>query len=160
MTENMNRIADTVRSIFLRQETLPTIDEIIENADKIRDALSVLYPLTDEEYAKVKSELLNDIVHTINGDAITLRGRDSSHKSWYYNNENDHFYWNRYKTYLRSVKHWSVDVVNKIDQTTNGVMDDLGNPKGSNPFQRRGLLLGDVQSGKTATYTAICNGSY
>lgn len=157
MTENMNRIADTVRSIFLRQETLPTIDEIIENADKIRNALSALYPLTDEEYAKVKSELLNDIVHTINGDAITLRGRDSSHKSWYYNNENDHFYWNRYKTYLRSVKHWSVDVVNKIDQTTNGVMDDLGNPKGNNPFQRRGLLLGDVQSGKTATYTAICN---
>lgn len=36
-------------------------------------------------------------------------------------------------------------------------MDDLGNPKSENPFQRRGLLLGDVQSGKTATYTAICN---
>ena len=79
MTENMNRIADTVRSIFLRQETLPTIDEIIENADKIRNALSALYPLTDEEYAKVKSELLNDIVHTINGDAITLRGTAISH---------------------------------------------------------------------------------
>ena len=37
-------------------------------------------------------------------------------------------------------------------------MDNLGNPRDvSRPFQRRGLLLGDVQSGKTATYTAICN---
>lgn len=157
MTENMINIANMVRSVFLSREALPTIDEIIETADRMRTALSAMYPLTDEEYTKVKSELLNDIVHTITGDAITLRGRDSNHKSWYYNNESDHFYWNRYKTYLRSVKHWSFEVVNKIDQTTNGIMDDLGNPEDNNPFQRRGLLLGDVQSGKTATYTAICN---
>ena len=33
----------------------------------------------------------------------------------------------------------------------------MGDPKSEDDFQRRGLVLGDVQSGKTATYTAICN---
>ena len=44
-----------------------------------------------------------------------------------------------------------------MHNTTEDIMDDLGNPKSEDPFQRRGILLGDVQSGKTATYTAICN---
>lgn len=157
MTDNMNYLADIVRAFFFRREELPTLDDISKKAEETRTLLSALYPISDEEFIKVRSELWNDIIHTINGDAITLRGRDSSHKSWYHNSESDHFYWNRYKTYLRQVKHWSIDVVNKIDQTTNTVMDDLGDPEVNAPFQRRGLLLGDVQSGKTATYTAICN---
>lgn len=53
---------------------------------------------------------------------------------------------------------WGIEVVNRLNKTTDDIMDDLGNPKDhTRPFQRRGLLLGDVQSGKTATYTAVCN---
>jgi len=33
----------------------------------------------------------------------------------------------------------------------------LGDPQSDDSFRRRGLVLGDVQSGKTANYTAICN---
>ena len=89
---------------------------------------------------------------------MSLKGHDATHKTWYFLQENDGFYWNRYKKFLKDKKHWSTDVVNRLHTTTNDVMDDLGNPNDKDrPFQRRGLLLGDVQSGKTATYTAICN---
>lgn len=158
MTENMHYIVDTVTTTINRKygDNLPTLEEINNEAEKIRLAFSMLYPINDEEFSQIKTVLATNILHTI-GVAVTLRGRDSNHQSWYYVQEDDNFYWNRYKSYLKDKKHWGIDIVNRLNKTTDDIMDDLGNPKDDRPFQRRGLLLGDVQSGKTATYTAICN---
>lgn len=159
MTENMHYIVDTVTATINRKygDTLPTLEQINAESEIIRNAFSLMYPVSDEDFAQIQKVLATNILHTI-GVAMTLRGRDSEHQSWYYVQENDGFYWDRYKNYLKSVKHWGIDVVNRLSKTSSDVMDDLGNPKDHNrPFQRRGLLLGDVQSGKTATYTAICN---
>lgn len=159
MTENMHYIVDTVTATINRKygDELPTLEQINAESEIIRKAFSAMYPVSDDDFAQIQKVLATNILHTI-GVALTLRGRDSEHQSWYYVQENDGFYWKRYKTYLKSVKHWGIDVVNRLNKTSSDVMDDLGNPKDYNrPFQRRGLLLGDVQSGKTATYTAICN---
>lgn len=159
MTDNMKYIVNTVTSMINSKfgDELPTIEDIHTEAETIRTAFSAIYPVTDEEFAQIKITLSSNILHSI-GVAITLRGRDSAHQSWYFVQENDGFYWNRYKNYLKNNKRWGIEVVNRLHETTNDIMDDLGNPKNpTHPFQRRGLLLGDVQSGKTATYTAICN---
>lgn len=161
MTDNMKYLVGIVTSTIHTEfgDELPTLDQINEKADLMRTALQAVYPVSDDEFAQVKRKLASEILHKI-GTAITLRGHDAEHQSWYFAQENDGFYWNRYKTYLKSIKHWGIEVVNRLHQTTDEVMDDLGNPKDKGrPFQRRGLLLGDVQSGKTATYTAICNKS-
>lgn len=159
MTPNMQIIVDNTTAMVNRKygDTLPTLDQINEEAEIVRSAFSVFYPISDEEFSQVKKTLAAEILHTI-GVAVTLRGRDAEHQSWYFVQENDGFYWNRYRTYLKNYKHWGIEIVNRLNKTTDDIMDDLGNPKDrSRPFQRRGLLLGDVQSGKTATYTAICN---
>ena len=39
---------------------------------------------------------------------------------------------------------------------TDDILDLVGNPTQATPLKRRGLVVGDVQSGKTATYTALC----
>lgn len=44
-----------------------------------------------------------------------------------------------------------------IDETTSNVLDYMGNPKVNHAFKSYGLLMGDVQSGKTATFTGICH---
>lgn len=138
-------------------DTLPTLEDIYAEAEFIRNAFTRNYPISDEEFLQVKRILASSILHSI-GKVISLKGKDSEHQSWYYVQENDGFYWSRYRTYLKNNKRWGIEVVNRLGETTNNVMDDLGDPKDcSRPFQRRGLLLGDVQSGKTATYTAICN---
>lgn len=140
-------------------DSLPTLEQINDKADTFRKIFESYCPISDEEYVRVKRELATNILHRI-GDATTLRGHDAEHQSWYFIQENDGYYWNRYKTFLKDRKHWGIDVVNRLNQTTDEIMDCLGNPKdGTRPFQRRGLLLGDVQSGKTSTYTAICNKS-
>lgn len=156
MTTNMEIIFEQVKTIIdVKFKTKkPTVDQIYKEAEDMRKRWEDEYPITDDEFLSIKKRLPEEILHSI-GYADTLRSRDSEHQSWYWVHENDNFFWNRYKKYLSKKR--SLDVVERLHQTTNDIMNDLGNPTQDNPFQRRGLLLGDVQSGKTATYTAICN---
>lgn len=159
MTKNMEIMFNQIRQIIETKFTnkLPTVDQIYSEANALREVFKTLCPVTDEEFESIKKRLPENILHSI-GYADTLRKRDSAHQyGWYKASVNDGFFWNRYKDYLSNIKKWSKPVVERLHNTTEDVMDDLGNPKSENPFQRRGLLLGDVQSGKTATYTAICN---
>lgn len=159
MTKNMEIVFNQIRQIIETKYTnkLPTVDQIYSEAESLREILKSMYPVSEDEFESIKKRLPENILHSI-GYADTLRMRDSSHQyGWYKLSENDGFFWNRYKDYLSSKKKWSQPVVERLHKTTEDIMDDLGNPQSDEPFQRRGLLLGDVQSGKTATYTAICN---
>ena len=159
MTKNMEIMFNQIRQIIETKYTnkLPTVDQIYSEADDLREVFKSLYPVTDEQFENLKKRLPENILHSI-GYANTLRKRDCSHQyGWYKASINDGFFWNRYKDFLLNIKKWSRPVVERLHNTTEDIMDDLGNPKSEEPFQRRGLLLGDVQSGKTATYTAICN---
>lgn len=159
MTKNMEIIFNQVRQIIETKYTnkLPTVDQIYSEAEELREIFTGVYPVTDDEFESIKKRLPENILHTI-GYADTLRKRDGSHQcGWYKASENDGYFWNRYKEFLSVTKKWSKHVVERLHKTTEDIMDDLGNPQCDEPFQRRGLLLGDVQSGKTATYTAICN---
>lgn len=159
MTQNMEIIFNQIRQIIETKYTnkLPTVDQIYSEAESLREIFKKVYPITDNEFESIKKRLPENILHSI-GYADTLRKRDSSHQyGWYKASENDGYFWNRYKEFLSVTKKWSKSVIERLHKTTEDIMDDLGNPQGEEPFQRRGLLLGDVQSGKTATYTAICN---
>lgn len=150
-----NQIRQIIETKFTNK--LPTVDQIYSEADTLREVFKNLYPVTDEEFESIKKRLPENILHSI-GYADTLRKRDSAHQyGWYKASVNDGFFWKRYKDYLSNTKKWNKSVVERLHNTTEDIMEDLGDPKSEEPFQRRGLLLGDVQSGKTATYTAICN---
>lgn len=157
MTQNMELVFNLIKTSIETKygSNMPSLDQITEEAVNFRKMSGAMYPLTDEEFESIVKRLPEKIMHTL-GDATTLRGRDTDHQpGWYRTAESDDFFWGRYKSYLK--KKWSDQVVEKLHSTTDNIMDDLGNPKSDKQFQRRGLLLGDVQSGKTATYTAICN---
>ncbi|MDT8278134.1 Z1 domain-containing protein [Roseomonas mucosa] len=66
----------------------------------------------------------------------------------------DPFYWTRYRELL--IKNgWPPLVAATLDRATDELLDLLGNPADTRAWQRRGLVMGDVQSGKTATYAAL-----
>lgn len=65
------------------------------------------------------------------------------------------FYWNRYRDYLRNQKHWSTDTLRSMDRDTDNILDVIANPKTDEPFDRRGLVVASVQSGKTANYIGL-----
>jgi hypothetical protein len=66
----------------------------------------------------------------------------------------DWYYWNRYKRLLKK-KGFPPKVVTSIDSITNKITDHLENPKKEGAWDRRGLIVGHVQSGKTANYIGV-----
>ena len=80
-------------------------------------------------------------------------------REWYSNMEiPNSFFWSRYKDYLISHTSISRTSINLLDDITlPDIMNCLGNPNDvlDKPRLRRGLIIGDVQSGKTATYTGL-----
>lgn len=65
-------------------------------------------------------------------------------------------FWTRYKNYLIDEKHFSPNVVSTLGEDTldqklmNYILDPNANY--GKPVLKRGLIIGDVQSGKTSTY--------
>lgn len=68
--------------------------------------------------------------------------------------EIDPFYWTRYREFLIA-NGWPPLVTATLDRATDELLDLLGNPVDLRGWKRRGLVMGDVQSGKTATYAAL-----
>lgn len=65
--------------------------------------------------------------------------------------------WDAYKKLLIS-RDWEANVISTLDTQTDDVVELLGNPaQPDGTWPRRGLLMGEVQSGKTATYLGILN---
>ena len=66
-------------------------------------------------------------------------------------------FWDRYKAYLLDKKGFSVQIIDDLEQRTlnEELMNFLADPDGEPGRPRRGLIIGDVQSGKTSTYTGL-----
>ncbi len=64
------------------------------------------------------------------------------------------FYWDRYRKLLLQ-NGLPKDVVIATDKVTDKILSRLGNPKKEVPWDRRGMVVGHVQSGKTANYTGL-----
>ncbi|WP_296940519.1 Z1 domain-containing protein, partial [uncultured Marivita sp.] len=64
------------------------------------------------------------------------------------------FYWNRYRKLLLQ-NGLPKDVVLTTDTVTDKILGRLGNPDKHVPWDRRGMVVGHVQSGKTANYTGL-----
>jgi hypothetical protein len=70
------------------------------------------------------------------------------------NGEVGDFYWSRYRRLL-NLKGLPKSVIDATDEVTDRVLDRLGDPNNTNPWSRRGMVVGHVQSGKTANYTGL-----
>ncbi|TRN48346.1 endonuclease, partial [Pseudomonas syringae] len=134
----------------LTVDGIPTELEILELATCLR-AIPI-YAVSDFEFENVIKRL-----HV----ALTL---DMGLGSYVYDEHNpwlrarkadiDPFYWERYQADLLK-QGWGPKVVSSLDKVTDEILDLLGNPKDSVGWPRRGLVMGDVQSGKTSNYTGL-----
>jgi hypothetical protein len=64
------------------------------------------------------------------------------------------FYWDAYKRVLSSKNPaWDPDAVANLDVATSNIVGRLADPTRTEPYQTKGLVVGYVQSGKTANFT-------
>lgn len=71
--------------------------------------------------------------------------------------KSDWKFWNRYITYLQNTKNFAPKVIDEIDRLTDDILDKLYDPTIRNVkgIDKKGLVVGQVQSGKTANYTGL-----
>lgn len=70
------------------------------------------------------------------------------------NGEVRDFYWGRYRRLL-NLKGLPKSVIDATDEVTDRILDRLGDPRNTSSWSRRGMVVGHVQSGKTANYTGL-----
>lgn len=88
---------------------------------------------------------------------ITILRRNSilrERPEWYHGPQPGDHHWSALKTYLTGAKGWDEDTVDVIDEASSEVVSLLENPR-QQTFSSRGLVVGYVQSGKTANMTAV-----
>jgi hypothetical protein len=80
----------------------------------------------------------------------------AEHSEWYVPKpEVRDYYWSRYVAYLREKKEWSGESIQNLDNHTQAVVECLANPEATQAYASRGLVMGYVQSGKTANFTGV-----
>lgn len=63
-------------------------------------------------------------------------------------------FWDRYRRYLGR-KGWAPAQIRSISQVTDRILDSFEKPDRPGRWDRRGMVVGQVQSGKTANYTGV-----
>lgn len=64
-------------------------------------------------------------------------------------------FWNRYYAFLEKKKRIPEKVLAQLDGLTDDILDRLRDPRTEGEWDRRGLVVGDVQSGKTSNYIGL-----
>lgn len=65
-------------------------------------------------------------------------------------------YWNAYTNELKS-SGFGRDVIRVLDEDSDNILNECGNPVTDYGWRVQGLVMGDVQSGKTASYCGLIN---
>jgi len=129
---------------------LPTQENIRAHIGQARRACPAV---TDEEV----KELIRyfETVHGVTmRDGATLQ--EVGFEPWLENARaglND-YYWNRYRQLLVK-RNLSGQVLATLDSVTDRILGLLENPTKESKWDRRGMVMGHVQSGKTANYTGL-----
>ncbi len=138
-------------------EIPPTEDEFLTEASVIREKFKDIMPVNDHEFQSILNRLKQ--MFEIQMDVgIYIVDHNNGHQSWLpaRRADMDFIFWDRYRKYLEAMKHWNPRVTSKLGTVSDEILDLCGDPE-EECFAIKGLVMGDVQSGKTANYTAICN---
>lgn len=98
---------------------------------------------------------LEDDFEIYSADATLLVAEDV--KPWLYDEKANIKFdlWSRYKIYKTNED--PSFPINDLDDLTDKILDKCVNPKIKGRWDRRGMVVGNVQSGKTANYTGLIN---
>ncbi len=112
--------------------------------------------LTDDDWQRMQEELETQfnvkMEHGILIKGTEQQPRDTTWWTGKAQQESDGYYWDRYKEYLK--ESLPPEVVKTIDDDTDIIMNNIENPDISE-FDRRGMVVGHVQSGKTGNYAGL-----
>lgn len=129
---------------------VPTRDEIIDLA------ISLAKDSELEPHARRLAEEAYFVIDSRMGLGVSLVDPKATHdKDWVYKRENIEWYYSgAYEKHLRN-EGWSPYGVQDLSDVGTKILGHLQDPTSTGEWDRRGLVIGHVQSGKTANYMGL-----
>lgn len=139
MTKDQERVLRTARTLL---DVGWDLEKVLENPLIPVEMRGELRVLLLAEQTRVLSPARVISSDQARGDWVGRLDRSSWH------------YWPTLRQFLLTIKGWSVPAVRSLDDSSDRILRQLQPPTATN-FDTRGLVLGFVQSGKTASFTAL-----
>lgn len=137
--EKVEEIASYEVEAYVKTVKLMEGKEVTVDPKEVAKLLRKEFTVTQDPYAVIKDD-----------------GKD--HEGWWQEGQEEKFetelhYWNRYEAFISPKIPFKV--VNELDRCTDEVLGLLESPKRRGAWDRKGLVVGLVQSGKTSNYTGL-----
>ena len=113
--------------------------------------------LTDDEREYIKFTLGNQFTLDLSHKGTVLNNPDV--KRWLDNAKTDieWNYWNAFNEFLQNDEGRPIKVIEENERIIDSILDLSGNPQIEGAWARKGLVMGNVQSGKTQNYIGLIN---
>lgn len=158
--ESKYTIVKALLGISSKADTLQSIEEKKQLYRKYLETVMIF--LSFDEEIDINSEEIDELIAdnflSIKPQKVQIF-ESEGYVPWLDSRKNDiawNFY-NRYETHLLLNKKWKPVEVTSIKQSSDIILDHIADPKSDKYFNKQGLVIGDIQSGKTANYTAVIN---
>ena len=151
-SDTQQKVVKFVQELLLDEEDRSAITPALI-AEKI-DVVVRMNPKwgADLDRDAVTDELIRRFSLWIGQD--TMLRNEAGHVAWLNASRKMEWrYWQRYREWLeRMLSFKAVDALDRSSDTVLGLLED---PTRQGPWDRRGLVVGHVQSGKTGNYTGL-----
>ena len=134
--------------------------ELISNTENILEMMKIYR--TDKAYEQMLNEVVSRYERNVGIKAFDpdVLVDDPSSDIWFTSQSDvERPYFERYRVYLRQ-EGWDSDVIDKLRINCEKTLSRCANPMGSKDSmesRKRGMVMGDVQAGKTANYLGLIN---
>lgn len=120
-------------------------------------------PLGDSATTVLPAEM-DSLLHEIKAECSIWVGDGllhlrTPHRDWLPGRRSsiDSYYWNSYRDYLKDTGELADEPLDRMDRDTDSILNDLGDPAEAGDWDRRGMVVGQIQSGKTGNYIGLIN---
>lgn len=154
MGENLfSAIYDNVMKLLVQKRITP--DGLEVEISRMKMMFAPYYPDDNLDQEELLRRILYDF-GVFEGTAKVLED-NRDHREWLADERAsiEWNFWSRYKKYLEIEEKLPPAVVASIDETTEEILKRLESPRRTGSWDRRGMVVGNVQSGKTSNYTGL-----
>lgn len=138
---------------FLPQDRQPKTEEVQNAVNAIFGMLAAQGESLDRDQLAKEIEAMTAVFQERSSGLTDSKG----HEPWLpeAKNDRDWDFWERYRRYLEDVVSLPPWVVRRLDQSSDEVLSQLEDPRRPGSWSRKGLVIGQVQSGKTGQYIGL-----
>jgi hypothetical protein len=157
-------ILNIIQNDIVTRANKSTNSELIDHAwiksqiNNIINEMPGLYA-TDEQI-EIIIRGVSDRVDVVVHEAEVIVDNTKNRVPWYTSerlSKTERTFWDSFEAYIKSKNDIPESVIRQTNLDTDKTLEQLCDPLSADPFLCRGMVVGDVQAGKTLNYSALIN---